>query len=91
MTLAYRSWSESIEDVEPQELIQMELDEHEDAAVIVSFYDNRPLVDTSHIDGPGYKEWNLDLSQMGTLYRLSHQLLSDLVDKNSSWGWRGCR
>ncbi|PBP18561.1 PROCN-domain-containing protein [Diplocarpon rosae] len=76
------SWSENIEDVEPLEPIQMELDETEDGAVFEWFYENRPLLDTSHVNGPSYKEWNLTLPQMATLYRLSHQLLSDLVDKN---------
>jgi pre-mRNA-processing factor 8 len=76
------SWSENIEDVEPLEPIQMELDETEDGAVFEWFYEHRPLLDTSHINGPSYKEWNMTLPQMATLYRLSHQLLSDLVDKN---------
>ncbi|OWP01375.1 pre-mRNA processing splicing factor [Marssonina coronariae] len=76
------SWSENIEDVEPLEPIQMELDETEDGAVFEWFYENRPLLDTPHVNGPSYKEWNLTLQQMATLYRLSHQLLSDLVDKN---------
>ncbi|KAF2090260.1 PROCN-domain-containing protein [Saccharata proteae CBS 121410] len=76
------SWSENIEDVEPLEPIQMELDENEDAAVVDWFYDHRPLLDTPHVNGPSYKEWNLTLPQMATLYRLSHQLLSDTVDKN---------
>ncbi|TEY39244.1 hypothetical protein BOTCAL_0464g00050 [Botryotinia calthae] len=76
------SWSENIEDVEPLEPIQLELDEGEDAAVLEWFYENRPLLDTPHVNGPSYKEWNLTLPQMATLYRLSRQLLSDLVDKN---------
>ncbi|RAH41432.1 U4/U6-U5 snRNP complex subunit PRP8 [Aspergillus aculeatinus CBS 121060] len=76
------SWSENIEDVEPLEPIQMELDESEDAAVYEWFYDHRPLLDTPHVNGPSYKSWNLTLPQMATLYRLSHQLLSDVVDQN---------
>ncbi|KAL9609088.1 MAG: hypothetical protein Q9167_006120 [Letrouitia subvulpina] len=76
------SWSENIEDVEPLEPIQMELDEAEDNPVVEWFYEHRPLIDTSHVNGPSYKDWNLSLPQMATLYRLSHQLLSDLVDKN---------
>ncbi|KAK2757045.1 pre-mRNA-splicing factor 8 [Arachnomyces sp. PD_36] len=76
------SWSENIEDVEPLEPVQMELDDSEDAAVAEWFYDHRPLLDTPHVNGPSYKEWNLTLPQMATLYRLSHQLLSDVVDKN---------
>jgi len=76
------SWSENIEDVEPLEPIQMELDEIEDGPVVEWFYEHRPLLDTPHVNGPSYKEWNLTLPQMATLYRLSHQLLSDLVDQN---------
>ena len=76
------SWSENIEDVEPLEPIQMELDELEDGPVFEWFYEHRPLLDTPHVNGPSYKEWNLTLPQMATLYRLSHQLLSDLVDQN---------
>ncbi|KAJ5156205.1 Pre-mRNA-processing-splicing factor 8A [Penicillium capsulatum] len=76
------SWSENIEDVEPLEPIQMELDEEEDGAVYEWFYDHRPLLDTPHVNGPSYKSWNLSLPQMATLHRLSHQLLSDVVDEN---------
>ncbi|CAF9937322.1 MAG: pre-mRNA-splicing factor 8 [Alectoria fallacina] len=76
------SWSENIEDVEPLEPIQMELDEAEDGPVVDWLYEHRPLLDTPHVNGPSYKEWNLTLPQMATLYRLSHQLLSDLVDRN---------
>jgi pre-mRNA-processing factor 8 len=76
------SYSENIEDVEPLEPIQLELDEDEDGPVIEWFYEHRPLLDTPHVNGPSYKQWNLDLPQMATLYRLSRQLLSDLVDKN---------
>lgn len=76
------SWSENIEDVEPLEPIQMELDEAEDGPVVEWFYDHRPLLDTPHVNGPSYKTWNLTLPQMATLYRLSRPLLSDLVDKN---------
>ena len=76
------SWSENIEDVEPLEPIQMELDEGEDGPVFEWFYDHRPLLESSHVSGPSYKDWNLTLPQMATLYRLSHQLLSDVVDKN---------
>ena len=76
------SWSENIEDVEPLEPIQMELDENEDGPVFDWFYEHKPLIDGSHANGPSYKRWNLTLPQLATLYRLSHQLLSDTVDKN---------
>ncbi|KAH9243984.1 hypothetical protein K456DRAFT_45856 [Colletotrichum gloeosporioides 23] len=76
------SWSENIEDVEPLEPIQMELNEDEDAAVYEWFYDHRPLLDTPHVNGPSYRSWNLSLQQMATLFRLSRPLISDVVDKN---------
>ena len=76
------SWSENIEDVEPLEPIQLDLDEAEDAPVIEWLYEHRPLLDTPHVNGPSYKSWNLSLPQMANLYRLSHQLLSEVVDKN---------
>ncbi|KAK5653161.1 hypothetical protein OQA88_9260 [Cercophora sp. LCS_1] len=76
------SWSENLEDVEPLEPIQMELDEEEEAAVFEWFYDHQPLLDTSHVNGPSYKKWNLTLPQMASLFRLSRPLVSDIVDKN---------
>lgn len=76
------SWSENIEDVEPLEPIQMELDEDEDAAIFEWFYDHRPFTDTSHVNGPSYKRWNLSLPQMAALYRLSRPLVTDVVDPN---------
>ncbi|KAI0481502.1 pre-mRNA processing splicing factor 8 [Xylaria cf. heliscus] len=76
------SWSENLEDVEPLQPIQMELDEDEDAAVYEWFYDHRPLSDTEHVNGPSYKSWNLSLEQMATLHRLSRPLLSDKIDQN---------
>ncbi|KAJ2987838.1 hypothetical protein NUW58_g4291 [Xylaria curta] len=76
------SWSENLEDVEPLQPIQMELDEDEDAAVYEWFYDHRPLSDTEHVNGPSYKAWNLSLQQMATLHRLSRPLLSDKIDQN---------
>ncbi|KAF9877384.1 pre-mRNA processing splicing factor 8 [Colletotrichum karsti] len=78
------SWSENIEDVEPLEPIQMELNEDEDAAVYEWFYDHRPLLDHEggHVNGPSYRTWNLNLQQMATLFRLSRPLISDVVDKN---------
>ncbi|KHN97642.1 pre-mRNA processing splicing factor 8 [Metarhizium album ARSEF 1941] len=76
------SWSENIEDVEPLEPIQMELNDEEDEAVYEWFYDHRPLLDTSHVNGASYKTWNLTLPQMAALFRLSRPLISDVVDKN---------
>ncbi|KAL1866172.1 pre-mRNA-splicing factor 8 [Diaporthe australafricana] len=76
------SWSENLEDVDPLEPVQMELDEEDDEAIQEWFYDHRPLDDTSHVNGPSYKTWNLTLQQMANLYRLSRPLISDVFDKN---------
>ncbi|KAF5022140.1 hypothetical protein F66182_5813, partial [Fusarium sp. NRRL 66182] len=76
------SWAENLEDVEPLEPIQMELDEEDDEHVYEWFYDHRPLLDTPHVNGPSYKAWNLTLPQMATLFRLSRPLVSEVVDKN---------
>ncbi|KTW31264.1 pre-mRNA-processing-splicing factor 8 [Pneumocystis jirovecii RU7] len=75
-------YGENIADVEPLEAIQMDLDAEEDGAVAEWFYEHKALVDTVHVNGPTYRRWNLNLAQMSTLYRLAHQLLSDLVDQN---------
>ena len=46
------------------------------------FYDNKPLLNTPHVNGKSYRRWNLNLPIMSALYRLANQLLSDIVDKN---------
>ncbi|CAG8556682.1 15709_t:CDS:10 [Gigaspora rosea] len=75
-------YGDNILDVEPLEAIQMELEEDEDAPVYEWFYDHKPLVDTKFVNGPTYRRWKLNLPIMSTLYRLAHQLLSDLTDSN---------
>ncbi len=90
-------YKENILDVEPLDAIQLELDEEEDAAVYEWFYDHKPLsqfyIDDVRngrrklVNGPSYRSWKLDLPIMSTLYRLSSQLLSDVigVDPNYSY------
>ncbi len=75
-------YSDNILDVEPLEAINMELDEEDDEEVYEWFYNHKPLLDTKHINGSSYKTWKLTVKQMGNLYRLSQQLLSDFIDKN---------
>lgn len=76
-------YGDNIMDVEPLEAIQMELDEREDETVYQWFYDHKPLIDDKLlVNGPTYRQWRLPLPIMSTLYRLAHQLLSDLSDKN---------
>ncbi|KAJ3162383.1 Pre-mRNA-processing-splicing factor 8 [Geranomyces michiganensis] len=75
-------YGDNIVDVEPLEAIQMDLDEEEDGPVYEWLYDHKPLVDTKFVNGSSYRKWHLNLPIMSTLYRLAHQLLSDLTDKN---------
>ncbi|KAJ3106936.1 Pre-mRNA-processing-splicing factor 8, partial [Phlyctochytrium planicorne] len=75
-------YGDNILDVEPLEAIQMDLDEDEDRPVYEWLYDHKPLLYTKMINGTTYRKWKLDLPVMSTLYRLAHQLMSDLIDKN---------
>jgi len=76
-------YADNILDVEPMEAIQMPLDEEEDAPVIDWFYDHKPLqFDKEFVAGSSYRKWRLDLDQLGVLYRLANQLLSDIPDRN---------
>lgn len=75
-------YADNILDVEPLEPIMMELDEDDDKAVKDWLYDPKPLLFTKHVNGTGYRKWKLDVPIMSNLYRLSGQLMSDLLDKN---------
>ena len=76
-------WMENIEDVEPLDGIQLELDGMKDRAVIDWFYDEKPLIDDLKVvNGESYKTWNLDLQTMANLYKLSTPLLPDVTDPN---------
>eukprot|EP00917_Polyrhabdina_sp_WS-2016_P008736 GHVP01019511.1.p1 GENE.GHVP01019511.1~~GHVP01019511.1.p1 ORF type:complete len:2341 (+),score=339.36 GHVP01019511.1:584-7606(+) len=76
-------YGDNVADAEPLEAIQMLLDEEEDASVIDWFYDHQPLKHSKgHVSGLRYRNWRLELEQMGVLYRLANQLLSDLQDTN---------
>ena len=66
------------------EAIQLDLDETEDGPIIEWLYDARPLVDTSHVNGPSYKYLSLSLPVMANLYRLGRTLLSDHTDISAS-------
>lgn len=71
-----------LQDVDPLEAIELELDEEEDSSVYDWFYDDHPLKFTKFVNGPSYRSWKLPLPIMSTLYRLAGQLLSDLTDQN---------
>ena len=62
-----------MQDVEPLEAIELELDEEEDAAVFEWFYDDKPLQYTNFVNGPSYRRWRLPLPVMSTLYRYKAQ------------------
>merc|ERR1719163_506886 len=75
-------YGDNVLDVEPLEAIQMKLDHVEDEPVIDWFYDPVPLLNSKQVNGTSYRKWRLTLAQQGVLYRLSNQLLSDLMDNN---------
>ncbi|CAJ1381669.1 unnamed protein product [Effrenium voratum] len=75
-------YGDNVLDVEPLEAIQMRLDPVEDEPVLEWFYEPVPLLNTKHVNGSSYRKWHLSLAQQGVLYRLSNQLLSDLMDRN---------
>ncbi|KAG7817278.1 hypothetical protein KL928_004013 [Ogataea angusta] len=77
------NFSENIEDLEPLDAIQMELQDVEDLPVTDWIYDEKPLVDDrSRVNGPSYRSWRLDLDIMATLYRLATPLVDDIFDPN---------
>ena len=71
-----------LQDVDPLEAIELELEEEDDAAVFEWFYDDKPLQHTKFVNGPSYSRWRLPLPVMSNLYRLAGQLLSDMTDLN---------
>ncbi|EGR30484.1 pre-mRNA processing factor 8, putative [Ichthyophthirius multifiliis] len=75
-------YGDNVLHVEPQDPIQMELDEVDDNSVFDWFYDHRPLQFTKMVNGQSYKKWHLPLEVMSNLQRLANQLLSDIVDQN---------
>ncbi|XP_049849432.1 pre-mRNA-processing-splicing factor 8-like [Schistocerca gregaria] len=75
-------YGDNILDVDPPSPIAMDMDEEEDSAVADWFYDSKPLIKTKHVNGPSYRSWRLNIPIMSNLFRFSHQLLSDIVDRN---------
>lgn len=85
-------WLENLDEVEPLDSIQLDLDKIKDKSVYDWFYDEKPLVhDQNHVNGDSYRKWTIDLTKMANLYRLSQLLIADssganyghLFDKNS--------
>eukprot|EP00397_Hematodinium_sp_SG-2012_P000264 GEMP01000264.1.p1 GENE.GEMP01000264.1~~GEMP01000264.1.p1 ORF type:complete len:2430 (+),score=545.91 GEMP01000264.1:161-7450(+) len=75
-------YGDNVLDVEPLEAIQMKLDETDDGPVAQWLYDCKPLLHTKQVNGTTYRKWRLTLQQQSILFRLSNQLLSDLMDQN---------
>ena len=50
-----------LQDVDPHEAIEMELDQEEDAAVYEHLYDDKPFLLTKMVNGPSYRRWKLPL------------------------------
>ncbi len=75
-------YGDNVLHVEPLEPIQMELDENDDNSVFDWFYDHQALRLTKSVNGPSYRKWQMSMEVMSNLYRLSSQMLSDIVDLN---------
>jgi pre-mRNA-processing factor 8 len=74
-------WLENLEDIEPLDAIQSELDRFPDLKEWL--YDEKPLVeDSDMVNGDSYRAWNLDLPIMTSLFKLSQQLLPNVTDTN---------
>ena len=66
-----------LQDVEPHEAIEMELDKDEDDAVFNDLYDDKPFLHTKMVNGPSYRRWKLSLP-VSTHQILDIQLALDL-------------
>lgn len=51
----------ALQEIDPLEPIELELDEEEDGAVAGWLYDDKPLQWTKFMNGPSYRSWNLPL------------------------------
>ena len=61
-----------MQDLDPHDSIQLELDKQEDGPVYDWFYDDKPLVTKRQfVNGDTYRRWKLPLPVMSTLYRLA--------------------
>lgn len=74
-------YATNILELDPQEPIQMELDEEEET-VRDWFYDDKPLLETSHVNGESYRRWRLDLAQRADLLRIAAPLVTYEQDPN---------
>ena len=71
-------YADNILSVEPLDAITLDLDPSDDSSVTDWFYDHKPLEDDArYVNGPSYRRWKLPVEILGTLHRLSSQLLSE--------------
>ncbi|KAG7195924.1 pre-mRNA-splicing factor 8 [Scheffersomyces spartinae] len=74
-------WLENLEDIEPLDGIQLELDNNNNSKVgdlNEWLYENKPFIDDPEIvNGDSYKTWNLDIERMSTLYKISKPLTAE--------------
>ena len=69
-------FGDNLQDVEPLEAIELDLDPEDDSAIIDFLYSSKPLEDSDQVDGK-YCKWRLTLAQQSALYRMASQLLSE--------------
>ncbi|SCU92397.1 LANO_0E00694g1_1 [Lachancea nothofagi CBS 11611] len=80
------SYSEHIQDVEPLEAINLQLDDIDDASIKDWIFDSKPLIESEQsVNGSSYKYWKLDHHTMANLHRVSSPLLDTSLDQNSRY------
>ena len=76
-------WTENLEDAPPQEPIQLDAEERPELSVLEWLYDEKPGVGVHGVvNGESYRQWNLSLPAMASLYQLSQPLLPHVTDAN---------
>ncbi|QGN13893.1 pre-mRNA-splicing factor 8 [Kluyveromyces marxianus] len=80
-------YSDNIEELEPPEAINLELDSNDDETVKDWLYDTRPLENNSSlVNGTSYKHWKLSNEVICNLYRLAAPLIEATdLDRNSQY------
>lgn len=77
-------WLENLQDIEPPEAIELEEIDDESKYNDISewLYDEKPLIETSYVNGDSYKKWNLNLDKMSALYDMSKPIVAQVNDPN---------
>lgn len=77
-------WLENLQDIEPLDAIVLDDEDLPTAssANLDWLYDEKPLIETSFVNGESYKRWNLPLQTMTSLFEISKPILPEINDPN---------